>query len=760
MTNELFDQQLALSLQRLEALWRQVDELPKPSAQVWQQADEFLEKQQAHLTRSLEELSISLQELQVAAEELRQQNEALAESRKAVEQERRHYQELFDFAPDGYLVTDKEALILEVNQTGAQLLNVSADRLVSKPLVVFVSPEERRDFYSQLRQFQKGDSIKNWQVQLQRWRGASFRVSFSVAPIKNPQGQVVGLRWQMQDLISPNTESSQKQSVSAVALQEQQLFRTMFENSAVGIALVDSQGRVLKSNRALHEMLGCGVKELQTAFPKLLNLDEAGMESAMFQQLIAGRRRSYQLEKHFHHQDMSMEWGRLTFSLVQGTQSEPTFATCILEDITALRQLKAAQQQAIEQQEAIKQQQATKKLEVSLQEQKNVINQLLETPNQQLTPLLEQLGKILNDILSSTSELFFVCDRTGKYIYVNRVAAQVLGLAQSDFISKTWQQLDLPAEVMERLDAQRAIVFATGQAIADEASIPTVDGIRDYEYTMTPISDINNKPEAVVITVRDISEQKLAAVAVSEALAKEEEFSTLNSHFSYFVSVVVRELRHPLNNIFACTKLIESKAQPEADEKLLYYLQLIQVNVRRINQLLHNLLLMKKVEAKELRLNPALLDLTEFCRDLTEDIQQGAGFLHKISFHGECQGVDICMDKKLLRHLLTNLLLNAIKSSPESSEVKMELVCQQEQAVFRIQDSGPGISQEDQELLFKVFHRGSPVGTVAASSLGLLIVKQCVELQGGEVAVETEEGVGTTFTVTLPLHQELVESSS
>ena len=90
----------------------------------------------------------------------------------------------------------------------------------------------------------------------------------------------------------------------------------------------------------------------------------------------------------------------------------------------------------------------------------------------------------------------------------------------------------------------------------------------------------------------------------------------------------------------------------------------------------------------------------------------------------------------------------------------MELVCQQEQAVFRIQDSGPGISQEDQELLFKVFHRGSPVGTVAASSLGLLIVKQCVELQGGEVAVETEEGVGTTFTVTLPLHQELVESSS
>ena len=752
MTYEIFDQQLALSLQRLEALWRQVDELPKPSsAQLWQDADEFPEKPQEPLMQSLEELSLSLQELQVAAEELRQQNEALAESRKAVDRERQHYQELFEFAPDGYLVTDKESSILEVNQTAAQLLNVSSERLVGKPLVVFVAPEERRDFYSQLRQFQKGEPIKNWQVQLQRWRGASFRVSFTVAPIKNPQGEVVGLRWQLQDLTSPKKESPQKQS--------DRLFRAMFENSAVGMALLDSQGRLLKSNRVLQETLGYSAQELETSFSQLLNLDEPGMESAMFQQLIAGRRRSYQLEKRLSNPDHSMQWGRLTFSLVRGTQSEPPLATCILEDITALRQLKAEQQHAIEYQEAIKQQQATKKLELSLQEQKNSLNQLLETPNQQMAPLLEQLGKILNDILSSTSEFFFVCDRTGKYIYVNRAAAEALGLNQSDFISKTWQQLELPAEVMERLDAQRAIVFTTGVAIADEASFPTKDGIRDYEYTMTPITDTNHKPEAVVVTVRDITEQKQAAVAISEALAKEEEFSTLKSHFSYFVSVVVRELRNPLNNIFACTKLIESNAQPEADEKLLYYLQLIQANVRRINQLLHNLLLIKKLETKELSLNPALLNLTEFCRELTEDVQQGAGFLHRLSFISECHGADVCMDKKLLRHLLTNLLLNAIKSSPEGSEVKMELICQEEQVVFHIQDSGSGLSPEDQELLFKTFHRGSPLGTVAASSLGLLVVKQCVELQGGEIFVASDGSVGTTFTVTLPLHQQCVESS-
>lgn len=753
MTKELFDQQLALSLQRLEALWRQVDELPKSPEKLWQQADEFPTQQPDYLTQSLEELSLSLQELQIAAEELRQQNEALLESRKAVEQQRQHYQELFEYAPDGYFVTDKEASVLEVNQTATQMLNVSSERLIGKPLVVFVAPEQRRDFYSQLRQFQKGESIKNWQIELQRWRGASFRASFTVIPIKNPQNQVVGLRWQLQDLTTPNTDSPYIQGVNGTAPQEHRLFRSMFENSSLGIALVDYQGRVIKSNQMLQEMLGYTGEELYQVFPMLLNLDKPGMETALFHQLIKGRRPTYQIEKHFHNPNASMQWGRLTFSRVIPKENAPAFVTCTVEDITELHQLKATQQQAIEKRQAIAQQQASKLLEVTPLQEKNGSAHLVEAPNQQLAPVLEQLGKILNDILSSTSELFFVCDRTGKYIYVNRAAAQVLGLTQSDFISKTWQELELPAEVKERLAAQQSLVFATGQPITDEANFPTVDGIRDYEYTISPISDIHNKSEAVVVTVRDITEQKLATAATSEALVKEEELSTLKSHFSYFVSVAVRELRIPLNNIFACTKLIESNIAPETDDKQLNYLQLIQVNVKRINQLLNNLLLVKKVEAKELSVNPSLLDLTEFCRELMDELQQGVGFQHKITFSSEGQAADACMDKKLLWHLLNNLVFNAVKTAPEGSEISVNLDCQEEKAVFRVQDAGTEISPGDRELFSQTFYPGNTISPIPGSSLGLLIVKQCVDLQGGEIVVESEPDVGTTFTVSLPLHQ-------
>src|SRR4028118_301042 len=183
MTEEIFDQQLALSLQRLEELWQRVDELPKSSTQMERYAEEFPTQPKDLLKESLEGLSFSMQELQVAAEELRQHKEALAKSYTVVEAERQRYQELFKFAPDGYLVTAKDGTILEANETVGQLLNISPERLITKPLVVVINPQKRRDFYAKLSQLQRGESIKNWQVQLQRWRDACFDVSFTVTPI-------------------------------------------------------------------------------------------------------------------------------------------------------------------------------------------------------------------------------------------------------------------------------------------------------------------------------------------------------------------------------------------------------------------------------------------------------------------------------------------------------------------------------------------------------------------------------------------------
>jgi PAS domain S-box-containing protein len=774
MTNEIFDQKLTLSLQRLEALWKQADALPKLPGKMWRQLEESPGQPQELLKETLEELSDSLEELQVAVEEIHQQSEELAQRRNAVELERQRYQELFESAPDGYLLTTAEGTIREANWMAEKLLDISKQHLIGKPLVVFIGAEEHRSFYSQLSQLQKGESIKNWQVQIQPRHGGSFTTSFAVTPIQDCQNQVVELRWRFSELTlayeeeqesngefftkhskesvtklshypipsSPNpltsspTSSTRQESVSVATRQEQDLFRAMFERATVGIALLDSQGCIIKTNQTLQEMLGCREETLQTILPEMMNLDKSGADLTQFQELIAGQCRSYQLEKRILGQDTSVQWGRLTFSLVPGAGDEPAFVTCIVEDITELRQREQAQGQLVQQ------------LEASFVQQYPTSAQL-DTQSQQRAISVERLGKVLNDILSSSPNSFFICDRAGKYIYANQAAAEALGFAQSDFIGKTWRELGFSREIMERVDAQREAVLKTGEALTDEVSFPILDSIRDYEYTISPISESDRSPEAVVITVKDITEQKRAVAAATQTLAKEAEFSELHSDLTCVVS---HELRNPLNTIIGCTQLIESYSQQWPEEKRHSYLKQIRVNVKRIHQLLDDLLLIRKAQTGKLGLAPALVDITEFCRDLIEELQQGEGSKHKITLNSQPQRSGI-WDKKLLRRTLINLLLNAIKYSPEGSEVKLSVICQGEKAIFCIQDSGSGIPQEDQQLLLKAFHQGSNIRPVADSSLGLSIVKQCVDLHKGQISVESEVGIGTTITLTLPLAQ-------
>jgi signal transduction histidine kinase len=179
-----------------------------------------------------------------------------------------------------------------------------------------------------------------------------------------------------------------------------------------------------------------------------------------------------------------------------------------------------------------------------------------------------------------------------------------------------------------------------------------------------------------------------------------------------------------------------------------------------MTKLLEDVLTIGKAEAGKLQFNPKSLDLVAFCHQIVESMQSLAVYQHfhashqhtlTFTVHGDCTNAQ--MDENLLEHILTNLLSNAIKYSPAGGVVKFDLVCNSSSAVFRIQDSGIGILKEDIDKLFDSFGRASNVGTIQGTGLGLAIVKRCVDLHGGKIAVESELGVGTTFTVTLPLSQ-------
>jgi signal transduction histidine kinase len=235
-----------------------------------------------------------------------------------------------------------------------------------------------------------------------------------------------------------------------------------------------------------------------------------------------------------------------------------------------------------------------------------------------------------------------------------------------------------------------------------------------------------------------------------KTLTQERGISEIKSNI---ISLVAHEYRTPLTTILSSAELLENYGHQLSQEKRKRHLQRIKTSVIHLNQLVSDVLLVSQAEVGKQEFNPTPLDVVGFCHQLVEEIQITTTSSHSIDFVSLCSCRDVYLDKKLLRQMLTNVLMNAIKYSPEGGNIQFELVCEQEKAssvTFRIRDQGIGIPPQDQAKLFDAFYRSSNVGKISGTGLGLAIVKKCVEFHGGQIAVDSEVARGTTFTITLP----------
>ncbi len=142
-----------------------------------------------------------------------------------------------------------------------------------------------------------------------------------------------------------------------------------------------------------------------------------------------------------------------------------------------------------------------------------------EDSNRQLTTQVKEQANVLNAILSASVDHIFIFDRIGRYQYVSHGGAAVLGFKPEDIIGKTVQELDLPADIIERVDNQRQTVMATGQPIKDECEYVLADGVHFYEYILTPLQNFGHI-EGVITVSRDITGHKRAEQSLRDSEAR------------------------------------------------------------------------------------------------------------------------------------------------------------------------------------------------------------------------------------------------
>jgi len=359
----------------------------------------------------------------------------------------------------------------------------------------------------------------------------------------------------------------------------------------------------------------------------------------------------------------------------------------------------------------------------SLDEEKQKTDEL----NEHLTKVLKQFSE---NVIASTSDI------DGKILYVTKKLCEISGFSKEELLGENHNILrhpDMPSHVFENLWK----TIKNGQAWEGKVKNRKKDG--GYYWVHAIVEPLKGEDGAVIgfQSIRhDITHQK----------AKEQ-----------FMANVNHELRTPLNAIIGFNQIIYKNLKKKSLNKLMDFSSRIDSGAKSMLQLINDILDMSKIEGDQFSVTPY-----EFngYKEIYNHSQHFQGLISdkKISLKTKVdktlEGV-FFGDWQRISQIVLNLISNALKFTPEGGEVRYHVKYSGNNLIITIKDNGIGMSKEAQDKIFKPFVQadGSTARKYGGTGLGLSITQKLVEMMEGRIQLESQEGEGTTFIVTLPLNK-------
>ncbi|MDX2162058.1 MAG: ATP-binding protein [bacterium] len=262
------------------------------------------------------------------------------------------------------------------------------------------------------------------------------------------------------------------------------------------------------------------------------------------------------------------------------------------------------------------------------------------------------------------------------------------------------------------------------------------------------------RARAHLASLRDITERKLLEAERTEreklafALDKEREMRGLKERF---LTMMSHELRTPLALIRLSYDMLRHYGARASEEEREQYLDNIHVQVNHLTEMIQDVMAVSRSENPDHEFDPEVTDLVAYCGAIVKEFQQNYRKTHTILFETAHRLMRASVDRRLLRQALINLISNAIKYSPDGTDITVRLAVRGREALLTVVDHGIGVPPDDVPRLFEPFHRGSNVDTIPGTGLGLTIVAGVVKAHKGRVEIDSQVGAGTTFTLVLPV---------
>lgn len=360
-------------------------------------------------------------------------------------------------------------------------------------------------------------------------------------------------------------------------------------------------------------------------------------------------------------------------------------------------------------------------------------NKLIYTKNK-----LQANEERLRDIISNQKDIIFELNSDGYITFISDSVKNILNEEPKSFIGK---QLEDTFQVKVR----KGIIKYNEEYNEEETTYLRDDGKKVMlSVTWKNIKGVLNQFNGAIGSIRDITNNKLL-----------EEFIETDKIKTDFFTDISHDLRTPLNVINSTLQVIDvyKKDINNDNSKLDGYLDIINKNVYRLIKLVNNLIDISKIDSGFYKINYSYGNLVEVVEDTcmlaveyakTKDIA--------LEFDTMEEEIYTSFDGEKMERIILNLLSNALKFTNPGGKISVYMDCTDSKITIQVKDNGIGIPQDKLSSIFSKFVQvcNESVGNIG-SGLGLSIVKSLVELQGGSIKVESQLGVGSIFTITLPI---------
>lgn len=382
--------------------------------------------------------------------------------------------------------------------------------------------------------------------------------------------------------------------------------------------------------------------------------------------------------------------------------------------------------------------------------------------------MLRQREHNLRTICENTPDLIIRFNKEYKPVYANQAWEKISGIERKNYKRIHRFKNLLPESLKTKLIDTLEDVKKQKKEITTIFEFTQGDGPCYFQAVVVPEFDTGNELHSMLVIAHDITER----VRFEEALKKKtDEMAVVNEKLeeknsildnannrlkdldrtkSEFVSMASHELRTPLTGIIGLTQTLLSTDIEITEEEKERYLRIIELEGKRLSNLLNELLDITRIETGVVEIHHETVDMNNLVEETLQQFQIPSTI--KIEVITPKEHSRAWADKDRVKQVLTNVIDNAIRYSNSQGAITVRLGELDHKIVVSVQDKGTGISHDEMPKIFNKFYRArsARMAKTKGSGLGLTIAKSIVELHGGKIWVESEQGKGSIFSFTLP----------